>query len=42
MDILELSVNDVAAKMNDESVFIDVREPDEYEEVHAKGVKTFL
>ena len=25
--------------MNDESVFIDVREPDEYEEVHAKGVK---
>ena len=27
MDILELSVKDVAAKMDAESVFIDVREP---------------
>ncbi len=39
MDILELSVKDVVAKMDAESVFIDVREPGEYEEVHAKGVK---
>ena len=39
MDIVELSVKDVAMKLNEDSLFIDVREPGEYEEVHAKGVK---
>ena len=39
MSISEQSVQEVAQQLKETSVFIDVREPEEYTEVHAKGVK---
>ena len=39
MKILEMNVEDVAKKLTDDCLFVDVREPDEFDEVHAKGVK---
>ena len=39
MSISEQSVQEVAQQLKETSVFIDVREPGEYTEVHAKGVK---
>ena len=39
MAISEMSVIEVSNKLDADSVFIDVREPSEYAEVHAKGVK---
>lgn len=38
MAILEYEVEKVAAEMSAEDLFIDVREPAEYDEVHAEGV----
>ena len=39
MAISEMTVVEVADSLGSDSVFIDVREPAEYDEVHAKGVK---